>query len=130
MVCFIVFLVMHFVGLKYGNVFPGFSMKVIILLHHSRLSIEVERPGREANYSHASSAVVKSEWSCTSPPSYAFKTCTETALTFKSLWLVYSTCINSALNTHIVQNVRHMILRISSMDSMNRLFSVRIIRNP
>jgi len=24
MVCFIVFLVIHFVGLKYGNVFPGF----------------------------------------------------------------------------------------------------------
>jgi len=30
--------------------FLVFSMKVIILLHHSRLSLEVERPGREANY--------------------------------------------------------------------------------
>jgi hypothetical protein len=107
-----------------------FSMKIIIILHHSRLSLEVERPGREANYSHASSAVAKIEWSCASTPSYVFKTRTETALTFKSRWLVYSTCKNSAFSTHIVQNVRHVILRISSMDSMKRLFSVRIIRNP
>jgi hypothetical protein len=101
MVCFIVFLVMHFVGLKYGH-FLVFSMKVIILLHHSRLSLEAERPGREANYSHASSTVIKIEWSCTSTPSYTFKTCTETALAFKSRRLMYSTCKNSAFRTHIV----------------------------
>jgi len=110
--------------------FLVFSVKVIILLHPSRLSLEVERPGREANYSHAFSAVVKFEWGCTSTPSYAFKTCTEIALTFISRWLVYSTCKNSAFSTHIVQNVRIVILRINSMDSMNRLFCVRIIRNP
>jgi len=81
-ICFIVFLVMHIVGLKYGKFFLVFSMKVIVLLHHSRLSQEVERPEREANNSHASSAVVKIEWSCTSTSSYAFITCTKTVLTF------------------------------------------------